>query len=92
MFYVYVLRSLKDNKRYIGLTANITRRFREHQEGLVKSTRNRRPFELIYFESFENKSDALKREKFFKTGKGREFLNSLSQSVKIILKYLCFLF
>ncbi|MGK9478026.1 GIY-YIG nuclease family protein, partial [Melioribacter sp. OK-6-Me] len=72
MFYVYVLRSLKDNKRYIGLTNDIARRFSEHQRGLVKSTRNRRPFELTYYESFSQKSDAMKREKFFKTGKGRE--------------------
>ncbi|WP_081489500.1 GIY-YIG nuclease family protein [Melioribacter roseus] len=79
MFYVYVLRSLKDNKRYVGLTSDISRRFREHQNGLVKSTRHRRPFELIYYESYENKSEAMKREKFFKTGKGREFLNSLSR-------------
>jgi putative endonuclease len=79
MFYVYVLRSLKDNKRYVGLTSDISRRLREHQNGLVKSTRHRRPFELIYYESYENKSEAMKREKFFKTGKGREFLNSLSR-------------
>ncbi|MGK9478025.1 GIY-YIG nuclease family protein [Melioribacter sp. OK-6-Me] len=79
MFYVYVLRSLKDNKRYIGLTNDIARRFSEHQRGLVKSTRNRRPFELTYYESFSQKSDAMKREKFFKTGKGREFLDSISQ-------------
>ncbi|MFZ6033201.1 MAG: GIY-YIG nuclease family protein [Melioribacter sp.] len=61
MFYVYVLRSLKDNKRYVGLTSDISRRFREHQNGSVKSTRHRRPFELIYYESYENKSEAMKR-------------------------------
>ena len=43
--------------------------------GLVKSTKNRRPLELIYHEEFENKSDAFARESFFKSGKGREYLD-----------------
>ena len=79
MFFVYVLKSLKDNKRYIGMSSNLNRRLIEHNRGLVKSTRNRKPLELIYFEEFENKSDALKREKFFKTGSGREFLKNIGK-------------
>jgi len=71
---VYILKSSKDNKRYIGCSKNILRRLVEHKNGLVKSTRNRRPLELIYNEDFENKSEALARERFFKSGKGREFL------------------
>jgi putative endonuclease len=47
----------------------------EHNNGLVKSTRNRRPLELIYNEEFENKADAFARERFFKSGKGREYLD-----------------
>jgi len=77
MFYVYVLKSLKDNKRYIGFTENLQRRLFEHNNGLVKSTKNRRPLELIYHEEFVSKKDALLREKFLKSGHGREFLNSL---------------
>ena len=79
MFFVYVLKSLKDNKRYIGMSSNLNRRLLEHNRGLVKSTRNRKPLELIYFEEFEDKSNALKREKFFKTGCGREFLKSIGK-------------
>ena len=71
---VYIIKSSKDNKRYIGCTKNILRRLDEHNNGLVKSTRNRRPLELIYTEGFENKSDAIARERFFKSGKGREYL------------------
>lgn len=71
---VYILKSNKDNKRYIGCTKNILQRLVDHKNGLVKSTRNRRPLELIYNEDFENKSEALARERFFKSGKGREFL------------------
>jgi len=77
MFFVYVLLSLKDKKRYIGFTADLERRLNEHFSGNNESTKNRRPLKLIYNESFLTKSDAMKREKFFKSGKGREFLNSV---------------
>ncbi len=72
---VYIIKSSKDNKRYIGCTKNILRRLDEHNNGLVKSTRSRRPLELIYNEEFENKADAFAREKFFKSSKGREYLD-----------------
>jgi putative endonuclease len=74
MFYVYILRSLKDKKRYIGMTGDLERRFNEHNAGLVESTKNRRPLEIIYTEEFETKIEAAEREHFFKTGKGREYL------------------
>jgi putative endonuclease len=74
LYTVYVLHSDKDCKRYIGVTSDISRRIIEHNLGLVKSTKNRRPLVLIYKELFSNKSEAMKREKFFKTGKGREYL------------------
>ena len=64
-------------KRYTGYTENISLRLQEHNNGLVKSTRNRRPLILIYKETFHSKKDAMERERFFKTGKGREFLNSV---------------
>ena len=76
-YYVYVLKSLKDSRRYIGYTENFERRITEHNNGLVKSTRNRRPFEFIYFEEFDNKTEALIREKFFKSGKGRKYLSTI---------------
>jgi len=76
-YYVYVLRSLKDGRRYIGSTGDLTRRLFEHNNGLVKSTRYRRPLELIYHEVFDDKHSALMRERFFKTGKGREYLHNL---------------
>ena len=76
-YFVYVLRSKKDRRRYIGYTSNLDRRLREHQAGLVTSTRNRRPLELIYSETFSDKKIAQAREHFFKTGKGRQFLNTL---------------
>ena len=55
---------------YTGYTINLKLRFDQHNEGLVESTKNRRPFKLIYYEACLNKADALKREKFLKTYQG----------------------
>ena len=77
MYIVYVLKSERDLKRYIGVTNNLEERFFEHQSGLVKSTKNRRPLRLVYTEEYENKSVALTREKFFKSGQGREYLKNV---------------
>jgi putative endonuclease len=71
MYFVYILLSEKDNKRYIGCTENLDRRLTEHNSGLVKSTKNRRPLKLIHFEKFISKSDAMKREKKIKSKKGK---------------------
>ena len=78
MFTVYILISLKDQKRYIGLTENLERRIHEHNSGLVKSTKNGRPLKLIHTENFEDKKEAQSKERFYKTGKGREFLNKIN--------------
>ena len=71
MYSVYILLSKKDNKRYIGFTSNLEKRLSEHNSGLVKSTKSRRPLILIYQEEFENKSDARKREEEIKAKKGK---------------------
>lgn len=76
-YYVYVLRSLKDFKFYIGFTDNIQARLNRHQLGEVPSTRTRTPFELIFFEGYLNKYDALRREKYLKTSKGKTTLRSM---------------
>jgi len=79
-FSVYILRSLKDKRRYIGMTERtILQRVDEHNRGIVKSTKNRRPLELIYFEKFETKTEAMKREKFFKSGAGRDYLKCIGK-------------
>jgi putative endonuclease len=77
MYYVYVLRSEKDKKRYIGVTENIDRRLYDHYNGLVKSTKHRRPLKLVHKEEFRSKIEALKRERFFKSGQGREYLKEV---------------
>jgi putative endonuclease len=79
MFTVYILRSQKDHKRYIGFTDNLERRIAEHNSGRVASTKNRRPLMLIYSEIFVSKEEAMKREKFFKSHHGRNYLNSIDR-------------
>lgn len=74
MFYTYVLKSKRDNLLYIGHTDNLKNRYKKHNEGLVESTKNRRPLELIYYEACLDIYKAIKREKYFKTGFGRRFL------------------
>ena len=79
-YYTYVLKSEKDNKFYTGYTNDIKRRFEEHNNGLVKSTKNRRPFILIYFEACLNQQDATHREKYLKTFHGKMFLRNRLKS------------
>jgi len=76
MFYVYVLKSLKDGKFYTGSTNNLKRRFQEHCLGEEKSTRYRRPFELIYYESCLNRRDSLRREIYLKTSWGKRYIKN----------------
>lgn len=66
MFYTYVLESLKDHKKYIGSTSNLRVRLKAHNDGKVRSTKSRRPFELLYFEKFSTMSEARWRERSFK--------------------------
>ena len=74
MYYAYILKSLKNNRYYYGSCEDIEKRLETHNNGLVKSTKGRRPFILHYKETFANRSDAFKREQFFKTIEGYRFL------------------
>lgn len=76
MYYIYVLRSLKNKRFYTGSTEDLSRRLDEHNSGRSKATKYVRPFELIYQETFDSRSEALRREKELKTGKGREELKA----------------
>lgn len=67
-YFVYVLQSERDSKFYTGYTKNIELRFKQHQKGLVKSTKDRRPLKLIYFEACLNQQDATHREKYLPCG------------------------
>ena len=75
-FYTYVLKSHKDGKFYTGPTSNLKKRLKEHNSGLVSSTKYRSPFELIYFEACLNKDDAYRRERYLKTGVGKRYIKN----------------
>jgi len=77
MYFVYILKSLKDGKLYTGYTNDLKRRSFEHNRGLIKITKWRRPFKLIFYEAFLNQQDTTAREKYFKTGWGRKYLKKI---------------
>ncbi len=78
MFHVYVLKSLRSGKNYIGLTGNLPEeRLKQHNYGNSKWSKGNKPLELVYSESFSDKKSARKRELFLKTGTGRRTLNRL---------------
>ncbi len=80
MYYVYILYSKKDKKKYVGYTKNLKLRFEQHQKGIVESTKYRKPLELIYYEACTKQQDATHREKYLKTYYGRMFLKKRLKS------------
>ena len=85
MFTVYVLKSKKDGKLYVGCTGNFKLRLKQHQEGLVVSTRNRRPLDLVYKEEFDTKEETQARERYFTGGgRARKLLKELIDAPVII--------
>ena len=76
MFVAYILKSLKDGTFYKGVTKNLTKRLSDHNSGRVRSTKSHRPWVIHYYEEFNNKTDALKREKFFKSYEGYLWLKT----------------
>ena len=79
MYFVYVLQSSKDRKHYTGITNNLERRLNQHNRGnsSTPSTKTRGPFSLIYSEKVANRMVAREREKYLKSGSGREFVKKL---------------
>ncbi len=82
LFFTYVLQSEKDTKFYTGYTNNLERRFEEHANGKVKSTRDRIPLKLIYYEACLSQKDALHREKYSPCGINRRFSFAIQQGKK----------
>jgi len=80
MFYVYVLRSLKDKNLYIGYSGNLRQRFSQHNQGRVVSTKTRIPFDSVYYEAYAAKNDARHRENMLKRFSGS--YNHLKKRIK----------
>lgn len=81
-YVVYILRSRKDHRLYVGCTSNIDSRFKRHQSGQVPATAKRLPLDLIHTEPFESKAEAFNRERFLKS------LWGAREKRKILLKWL----
>jgi putative endonuclease len=77
MFFVYAIKSLTKNYIYVGLTANTEIRIAEHNRKKEKTTRSYAPFETILTEEYDTRIEARKREKYLKSGAGKEYLKSL---------------
>jgi putative endonuclease len=77
MFYVYILRSKKTARRYVGSCENLGDRLRRHNAGESKATKHGVPWTLLHSESFSTRSEAARRECYYKTGRGRDELDSL---------------
>ena len=74
---MYALKSLKDGRIYVGFTGNLEKRLNEHNSGKTSSTKAWVPWELLYSEKVSTRIEARKREKYLKSGIGKEYLKSL---------------
>jgi putative endonuclease len=79
MYFVYILKSESYNRSYIGISENLVRRLKEHNSGKTKSTKFYRPWKLFYSESFEDRIKAREREKYLKSGIGREYIKQMAR-------------
>ena len=77
MFYTYILQSVKSGRYYIGHTSDIEERLVRHNSGKVTATRNKGPWTVVYFETYETKAEANSRELFIKSMKSRVFIEKL---------------
>lgn len=78
MYTVYAICSSLDGRIYVGFTENVTRRLQQHNEGKTKSTKGYRPWKLIFEEQANTREEARRKEKYYKSGVGKEFLKKLA--------------
>ncbi|MCR4278302.1 MAG: GIY-YIG nuclease family protein [bacterium] len=88
MYSVYVLISFRDHRLYIGQTNDLHRRFAEHCRGDVLSTMSRRPLKILFVESFLTRLEAVRREKWLKSGAGRMELKRIIEPSLNKYKYI----
>jgi putative endonuclease len=80
-YYVYVLRSEKDDSFYIGHTADLEERIKRHNDGKSSYTKAKGPWKLIYQDLFPTRSEAMKRERKIKRMKSREYIERLVRAL-----------
>jgi putative endonuclease len=77
MFHVYVLLSRTTGRHYVGSCEDVDERLRRHNAGHSKSTRHGIPWILTHSESFSTRAEAVRKERYYKTGRGRDELTTL---------------
>jgi putative endonuclease len=77
MYFVYVLGNTATQKHYTGFTTDLVQRLGQHNSGVTRSTKNRDRWVLLYSEEFATRPEAMRRERFLKSGKGREELRRI---------------
>ena len=82
MFYVYIIYSIKTDRYYTGYCSDIETRIVKHNLGATASTRSGIPWKLVYFETFENKADAIRRELEIKRKKSRKYIEYLVSTLE----------
>ncbi|MFQ6605177.1 MAG: GIY-YIG nuclease family protein [Fidelibacterota bacterium] len=79
MYYTYIIASEKTGRYYVGYTGDLDKRLARHNAGWSRSTKSGIPWKIVYYEIYENKTDAIKREQELKRWKSRERLEALIQ-------------
>jgi len=73
-YYVYVIKSISKGTQYVGSALDVSKRLADHNAGRSSFTKGHRPWMLVHQETFATKIEALRRERYLKSGKGREVL------------------
>ncbi len=76
MMFVYVLKSEKEGRLYVGMTISVEKRLKEHNAGKTKSTKGYRPWKVVHTEEYPDRTTARKREKYLKSGYGKQWLKN----------------
>jgi len=84
MFFVYIIKSRRDKTLYTGYTSDLRKRFKEHNSGLAKSTKFKKPWRIVYYEAYASRQDAKKREENLKLRAKalRQLLNRIKKSLE----------
>ena len=77
MYFVYIIESSKNKRIYTGITSDLSKRLKEHNNGENISTKAYKPWNILYSEEYDSRTKAAKREKYLKSGKGREYIKKL---------------
>ena len=77
-YFAYAIKSEKDDRIYVGMTADVERRLKEHISGYVKSPKGYLPWKLIFVKEIKGRIEARRLEKYYKSGVGKEYLKTLN--------------